>query len=218
MEKREYSLNEIFENQILNDLYEIRGDGLECAYFRMYGKPEAVIKAEKFENEIEHFVKKMIKDEKIQKQILDKFNECQDYALEEMTLWDRQYYKLGFLDGMYLKKELQENQEKLLNKNIYNSKKDSFFNECMDSIIEFVDYKQYGKWKEREDYKTICNKIVEIKEKYPNVRHFIDEDVITKLSKKELKAVSEIIDLSKKCEKIKLVETFKLGLKEGWSL
>ena len=72
--------------------------------------------------------------------------------------------------------------------------------------------------KERKDYKSICNKIFEIKEKYPNVRHFIDEDVITELSQKELKAVSEIINLSKKCERIELVETFKLGLKEGWSI
>ncbi len=218
MEKREYSLRKIFENQILNDLYDVRGDGFECVYFKMYGKPKAVIKSEECRNEMMNFINETIKDKEIQQQLLDKFNSCRDYSLEEMTLWDRQYYKLGFLDGMYLKNKLQKSQEKLSNKPIYNSKKDSFFNECRDSIIDFVNHKQYGKWKEREDYKSICNKIFEIKEKYPNVRHFIDEDVITELSQKELKAVSEIINLSKKCERIELVETFKLGLKEGWSI
>ena len=42
MEKREYKVNEIFENQILNDIYETRGDGLECFYIRMYGEPEEI--------------------------------------------------------------------------------------------------------------------------------------------------------------------------------
>ena len=42
MEKREYKVNEIFENQILNEIYETRGDGLECFYIRMYGEPEEI--------------------------------------------------------------------------------------------------------------------------------------------------------------------------------
>lgn len=29
MEKREYTVNELFENQVLNDIYETRGDGLD---------------------------------------------------------------------------------------------------------------------------------------------------------------------------------------------
>ncbi len=32
--KREYKVNEIFENQILNEIYETRGDGLECFLYK----------------------------------------------------------------------------------------------------------------------------------------------------------------------------------------
>ena len=38
MEKREYTVNELFESQVLNDLYETRGDGLQCLYISMYGQ------------------------------------------------------------------------------------------------------------------------------------------------------------------------------------
>ena len=42
MERKEYTVNELFENQVLNDIYETRGDGLECLYIRMYGEPEEI--------------------------------------------------------------------------------------------------------------------------------------------------------------------------------
>ena len=40
MERKEYTVNELFESQVLNDIYETRGDGLECLYIGMYGEPE----------------------------------------------------------------------------------------------------------------------------------------------------------------------------------
>ena len=38
MEKREYTVNEIFENQILNEIYETRGDGLDIKRIRRFNE------------------------------------------------------------------------------------------------------------------------------------------------------------------------------------
>lgn len=213
MEKREYSLNEIFENQILNDLYEIRGDGLECAYFRMYGKPDVVIKSEESENEMTDFIKKTIKDKEIQQQILDKFNSCRDYALEEMTLWDRQYYKLGFLDGMYLKKEIVDSSNRFVNSEVEDFQ-DTFIYKNMHCIKEMLGV---NIWKIKT-YTEIVHKMSKIKEKYPKIMNFIEQSEIVELTKNEIKALREYLSLANDIQDIELVETFKLGLKEGWSI
>ena len=60
------------------------------------------------------------------------------------------------------------------------------------------------------------NKMREIKNKYANVRLFIEDRVVTaNLTKEELKAVLEYINLDDEIERIEKIETFKLGLKEG---
>lgn len=153
MEKREYKVNEIFENQILNEIYETRGDGLECFYIRMYGEPE----------EIKETKTRFFKNKE--------------------------------------NKKMQEN---------------SFFYRYIDSIMQFLEDNRYNNWQKRKDYKQIKDKMREIKNKYANVRLFIEDRVVTaNLTKEELKAVLEYINLDDEIERIEKIETFKLGLKEG---
>ncbi len=153
MEKREYKVNEIFENQILNEIYETRGDGLECFYIRMYGEPE----------EIKETKTRFFKNKE--------------------------------------NKKIQEN---------------SFFYRYIDSIMQFLEDNRYNIWQKRKDYKQIKDKMREIKNKYANVRLFIEDRVVTaNLTKEELKAVLEYINLDDEIERIEKIETFKLGLKEG---
>lgn len=153
MEKREYTVNEIFENQILNEIYETRGDGLECFYIRMYGEPE----------EIKETKTRFFKNKE--------------------------------------NKKIQEN---------------SFFYRYIDSIMQFLEDNRYNIWQKRKDYKQIKDKMREIKNKYANVRLFIEDRVVTaNLTKEELKAVLEYINLDDEIERIEKIETFKLGLKEG---
>lgn len=153
MEKREYKVNEIFENQILNEIYETRGDGLECFYIRMYGEPE----------EIKETKTRFFKNKE--------------------------------------NKKIQEN---------------SFFYRYIDSIMQFLEDNRYNIWQKRKDYKQIKDKMREIKNKYANVRLFIeDRVVIANLTKEELKAVLEYINLDDEIERIEKIETFKLGLREG---
>lgn len=219
MQKTEYTVNEIFENQILNDIYETRGDGLECVYIRMYGKPEEVLNCEKVEDEFRLLAKQTIKDEEIKKQILDKFNQFQDALLGEMTLWDKQYYKLGFLDGIYLKKEIRDIKKILSNyKTTDNKNENDFFYKYIDSILQFIEDNRFSIWRKRKDYKKLKNKMSEIKDKYPNIRTFVEDRVLVELNREELKALLQYIDLDDKIKTIEKVETFKLGLKEGNSL
>ena len=153
MEKREYKVNEIFENQILNEIYETRGDGLECFYIRMYGEPE----------EIKETKTRFFKNKENNK--------------------------------------IQEN---------------SFFYRYIDSVMQFLEDNRYNIWQKRKDYKQIKDKMREIKNKYANVRLFIEDRVVTaNLTKEELKAVLEYINLDDEIERIEKIETFKLGLKEG---
>ena len=216
MEKREYTVNEIFENQILNEIYETRGDGLEYFYIRMYGEPKEIIETKQAKKELEDLMKELIQNEEKQKELwikLDKFEDCMS---GEMSFWDRQYYKLGFLDKLFLKREIEETKTRFF-KNKENNKiqENSFFYRYTDSIMQFLEDNRYNIWQKRKDYKQIKDKMREIKNKYPNVRLFIEDRVVTaNLTKEELKAVLEYINLDDEIERIEKIETFKLGLRE----
>ncbi len=84
--------------------------------------------------------------------------------------------------------------------------------------MQFLEDNRFNTWRKRKDYKTITDKMTKIKNKYPNVRIFIEDRMAIELTKEELQAVLEYISLDDDIEKIEKIETFKLGLKEGNSL
>lgn len=57
--------------------------------------------------------------------------------------------------------------------------------------------------------------IEKIKDKYLKIRKFLEDEKIIKSTDEELKAVLEVISLNNDIENLEIVETFKLGLKEG---
>ena len=210
MEKREYTVNELFENQVLNDIYETRGDGLECLYIRMYGEPEEIKETKQAKKELEDLMKELIQDEEKQKEVwlkLDKFEGC---MLGEMSFWDKQYYKLGFLDRIYLKKEILDNSRKFTNSNVEDLE-NTFIYKNMYCIKEMLGTNIWN----RKYYKDIVHKMGKIKEKYPNVMDFIERSKIVELNKKEVKALRKYLSLVDDMQDIELVETFKLGLKDS---
>lgn len=214
MKKEEYKLKDIFENQILNELYESSRDGFECIYIKMFGEPQEIKETKKSKEDIEYLIKKIVPDEKKQKELwleLDKYEECMSL---EMNFWDKQFYKLGFLDKKYLKKELEELEENFSKSN--NSEiESSFFYAYIDSFMEFIEDNRFNSWKKRADYKKINDRMIEIKNKYPNIRTFVEDRQVIELSKEELNALLEYISLDDCIEKIEKIETFKLGIKEG---
>lgn len=128
----------------------------------------------------------------------------------EMGFWDRQYYKLGFLDKIFLKKEITDNCNNITN-NDTEDLRDSFIYKNMHIIKEMLGAIIWN----RKDYKEIAHKMSKIKEEYPNVKELLEKSKIVELTKKEVKALKEYLKLADDMQDIELVETFKLGLKDN---
>lgn len=206
-------MEEMFENKVLDDLYEIRRDGFESIFINHYGESEEIQKSRASENQLTEKVEKFVKNKKKKKQILEKLEEYTDDLLGKMCFWEQQYYKLGFVDGMYFKKEMKDQKEIFSNNAIKdNMENDSFFYIWKHSLIEFLAVEIRKKSKE---YAEITNKMSKIKKQFDNVRLFLEDREAIELTKEELKAVIEYISLKEKIEDIEKVEMFKLGLKEG---
>lgn len=92
---------------------------------------------------------------------------------------------------------------------------ESFFYQHIEELMNLIEEKRANLLKERADYNQTLTKIRTIKEMYPKVRDFIENEKIVEFSKDELKAILEIINLNKDISSIELEETFKLGIKEG---
>lgn len=210
MEKREYTVNEIFENQILNDIYETRGDGLECLYIGMYGEPEEIKETRLAKKELENLMYELVKDKKKQKQLWLKLDRFEGAMSGESSFWNKQYYKLGFLDKIYLKKEIADNTRNFVDDNVKNSE-DTLIYKSMCFIKEMLGT---NLWKIKE-YKEIVHKMSKIKEDYPNIKNFIERNEIVNFTKKETKALSEYLKLADDMQDIEFIETFKLGLKDN---
>lgn len=210
MEKREYTVNELFENQVLNDIYETRGDGLQCLYIRMYGKTEEMTEVEKSKKELENLMYELVKDKKKQKELWLKLDRFEGAMSGESSFWNKQYYKLGFLDRIYLKKEIADNKRKFVDDNIENLE-DTLIYKSMCFIKEMLGA---NLWKIKK-YKEIVNKMSKIKEEYPNIKEFIERNEMVNFTKKEVKALSEYLKLADDMQDIEFIETFKLGLKDN---
>lgn len=77
-------MEEMFDNKILDELYEIRWDRFVRVYINKYGKTEKSKKAEKAEVELVNFMKKYLKDENDMKELFEKINKFENYTLDEM--------------------------------------------------------------------------------------------------------------------------------------
>ena len=71
----------------------------------------------------------------------------------------------------------------------------SFFNEYQDNFMEYFETHKIKKLQNRKDFKEISNEIVELKNKYPNVQAYLEDEQIVDLSEKEREIVLKIIDL-----------------------
>ena len=204
-------MEDLYENKILDDLYEIR-EGFITSYKKKYGELEETKKAEQAEDELVNFMKKFIKDENTMKELFEKINKFEGYALAEMCFWHKPYYKLGYIDGMKLKKEIREG------KVIENTSNDSIILQNINEISDYFEEQKYRNLKKNKEYDKIRHKIEEIKNKYPRVREFFEDDKIEQLTKKEMKAILDITELQNDRAMYEADEMLKIGLREGKAL
>ena len=93
-------MEEIFENKILDELYEIREGKVENRYLEKYGEGKVEKRANEAENELVEFMKKFIKEEKNMQEFFDKVNNYELATMSAMCCWYKAYYKVGFIDGI----------------------------------------------------------------------------------------------------------------------
>lgn len=96
-------MDEVFENEVLEDLFYVRSDGFRAYFVKEYGEPEEIKKTEESENKLIDAIKTNINDKDIQKQIIKLFREVTDDMIGVECFWMKQFYKLGFIDRANLK-------------------------------------------------------------------------------------------------------------------
>jgi len=201
-------MDKLFNSKVLDDLLEIRRDGFECGIIAKYGKSKEIVEAENAGAKIEEIITG-IKDENLKRKIKNAFDDYADKILDEMSYWEELYYKLGFIDDVKLKREKEEQRNKLRitrdNKEIY---------ECNDDL----ETKKYERLKRRDDYKNTVNEIRIIKQKYPRVQKFIECKIGDNFTKEEIDAILQWIDLDDTIRIIEQEEIYKIGLKDGVEL
>lgn len=202
-------MEEIFENSVLDDLFTIRSDGFECLFLKKYGKQEELEQSDPLHDNLENLIKEVVKEESKKKEILKLLDDFSMSLIGEMCFWNKQFYKLGFSDANGLKIEVKNNQ------NTFDINESGDFFELYEDC--FLDYFERYKSKylhKRKDYIEIVEQIENIKQKYPKIRAFIEDEEWQELSPEEQKAFLEVKDLDSTLEVLEIEEAFKLGLKD----
>ena len=198
-------MNTICKKEILNELYEKRKKEFEVNFKDKYQKAKEIQAPIITEEILIKKLKSIINSNDELEIIIKHLEEFKDAEAEELDFWNKLYYKNGFIDAMTLK-ELIKKSNKSKSRLI-----DKLFAYSIDDIIE---EQRYNVWYLNNEYKNWIYNISEIKNKYPNVRNFLDNNQIVELTKEEANAINEINDLTKKIENFEKVETIKYIIKE----
>lgn len=199
-------MNTICKKEILNELYEKRKEEFEVNFKDKYQKTKEIQTPIITEEILIKKLKNIINSNDELEIIVKHLEEFKDAEAEELEFWNKLYYKNGFIDAMNLKDSIKESKIGLI---------DKLFTCSIDDIIE---ERRYNVWYLNTEYKNWIYNISEIKNKYPNVRDFLDNNQIVELSKEETNAINEINDLKKKIENFEKVETIKYIIKEIYLL
>lgn len=105
-------MEEMFDDKVLDDLCDTRTDGFEKRYLKKYGTPEELKEKEKIEQEMIELIKKLVVDSESQKQIIEKFQNFKEIMVSEICFWHKPYYKLGYVDGISSKEDINDIKEK----------------------------------------------------------------------------------------------------------
>lgn len=210
-------MNDLLKESLLDELFKAKKEKFEEVIVKSNAEYKEIVENNvKLLNEILNAIEDNIKDEKIKETIKIKIEEYELYSGNEINFWSKEYYKLGVANGINLRKEIERGEENLIyNKLNNNIDENSFEYYYSESIMNFIECNRFKYWKDRKEYKELLEKIIEIKEKYPKVRYFIEDGTTEELTKEELNAVYNYNLLVEKIDNIEKVEIFKLAIKES---
>ena len=205
-------MEDLLKESVLENLFESNKEEFEWYIMKMDKEcSENQELTAKLEEQIRNAIKELISNEEKKKEILNKFKEFDTNMSLATQYWGRNYYKLGFFNGINFKRELKLYEQ---NSNKENNN-DNFFYKYTDDLMDYIEENRINSLMQRQDYAEKNKNIEEIKTDFPKIRDYLEEGEIKRLNKKELKALLDIIGFNNDIDAIETVETFKLGLKEG---
>ena len=98
------NIKEVFENEVINELYNARIEEIEPFFEKIYGQSETEKKMFKLDDELTAFITEKITDEELKKEILKKLNDLELSMISNSGFWHKHYYKIGVADGISIKK------------------------------------------------------------------------------------------------------------------
>lgn len=196
-------LKKLLNTPIIEELYNARCDDFETEKMKRKeaGKQYLDIIMKSFDS-----ISKQTQDnEKVSEELEKIYKNLIDYSV----FWNKEYYKLGIIDGMNLKKEI-----KAVTVNKKQEYANSFLDDYTTDFDDFMeDYKVNVLYKNKR-YNEIRKKINSIKNQYANVLNFLENNQMPEFTKEEKKAILEIIKLEDEQNSIEVKEAFVLGIRE----
>ena len=198
-----------FKDGVFNELYDIRSENYELCFSEKFTKETEKFEVSEKREKLKIFINELkLEDDTKIKQINDLIKDLENALFLEMDYWCRKYYKLGFCDADMLKKETKTFSEK------NRMKGKSFYNECSDEFLEYVEEYRVTYLMKKPEYKELINQVRKLKEDNPKVENLVEDGKIEILNYKELKVIQKLLSLGSRLDSIEQKEIFRLGMRE----
>ena len=198
-----------FKDGVFNELYDIRSENYELCFSEKLTKETEKFKVSEKREKLKIFINELkLEDDTKIKQINDLIKDLENALFLEVDYWCRKYYKLGFCDADMLKKETKTFSEK------NRMKGKSFYNECSDEFLEYVEEYRVTYLMKKTEYKELINQVRKLKEDNPKVENLVEDGKIEILNYKELKVIQKLLSLGSQLDSIEQKEIFRLGMRE----
>lgn len=201
-------MEEIFESSLLSKLYAIRNDGFRSKLIRNKGRSEQIEEADLKQSRLEELISNIADNSNEKDEIRQALDDLNIALIDEMCFWNEQFYKLGFTDACGIRAEISEKQKEHLMKDQQN-----FLDLYRDAFIDYFEKFKREDLHKRKEYTEILQEIEEIKQKYPRVRAFIEDEKWQDLSAEEQKAYWEYKGLDETLVILETESAFRLGVK-----
>ena len=198
-----------FKDGVFNELYDIRSEDYELCFSEKFTKETEKFEVSEKREKLKIFINELkLEDDTKIKQINDLIKDLENALFLEMDYWCRKYYKLGFCDAEMLKKETKTFSEK------NRMKGKSFYNECSDEFLEYVEEYRVTYLMKKPEYKELINQIRKLKTDNPKVENLVEDGKIEILNYKELEVIQKLLNLGSQLDSIEQKEIFRLGMRE----
>ncbi len=204
-------MEEKCKNQILDELFEHRTEDFVRLYKEKYGEPEEVRQTKECEEALTQLLQNTVSNKEELEEIFKQLNFFQSNLLGELHLWNKLYYKLGFIDGIDFRVEVKTEEKNL---SLRQCEK-GFFDTYVEEMTDYIETEKTKRLRQRNDYMEVMSKMERIKEQYPKIREYFEDDKISSFNEEETQTTLRLIRLYEELYRITEEEIFKIGFHEG---